>query len=222
MKGIPSNPVECSNCHQMTGAPKDSLCHRCRPVVRGFRTKYHWTAEKDALIRGVWTAGYNRFEAGRKSKELATRWGVPHSAIKRRAAQLRLTREVRQFWKPEEIQFLEESAGTLTVTEIAKKLHRSVVSVRSRFETMHISRRIVDGFGTNDLVEILGVSGNTVGQWERQGWIVRQRGRFSEAVIRQFLCEHPEQYDLRRVDQQIFKSILFPKASCFDILQRRA
>jgi DNA-binding transcriptional regulator YiaG len=205
----------------MRAAPKDGYCHQCRPLcVPSARKKYFWTEEMDRLIRGVYTAGYGTRERGRYARQLAVRFQFPFYAVKMRAQQLGLTHDTRKPWSREEIEFLEDSAGVLSSKQIAKKLHRGVISVQSKMEELKISRRIVDGLASEDLASIFGVTHQTVTKWERSNWLFRSNGRFQEESVRQFIRAHPEQYDLRRVDQQLFKALLFPSASCFLVAKR--
>lgn len=213
MKGMPSNPVECRVCHEMKAAAKDKYCHRCRPSRR---LKYIWTPEMDALVRAVYSEGYAVRERGRMTRQLAIRFQFPHYIVKFRAAKLGLTRDIRHRWTPEEIRFLEESAGEMSVRRIAKVLGHGVLKVQAAMERMKISRRITTGMALADVSGVMGVTQSLVMKWERQGWLPRDReGRFQEKALARFLHDHPEQYDLRRVDQEFFKALIFPGAGCF-------
>src|SRR6266496_2791906 len=199
MKGIPNNPVECLHCHKINAAPKDGLCHHCRPLVRpSSRQKYFFTSEMDTLVRGVWTAGYSLRERGRKARELSVRWNFPHYIVKMRAQRLGLTHDTRKPWTREDVEFLDVSAGLLTSKQMAKKLRRGVVSVQSKLEELKISRRMVAGMSSEDLVAIFGVAHQTVARWEPRCWLFRdEHGRFPDEWVRTFIEQHPEQYDLQ-------------------------
>lgn len=189
-------------------------CRECRLRAWGqARRRYHWTAEQHELLRAAYAAG-NRQRVTAALARLARSLGWPAHALKSEALRLGLALEPRRrAWTAEEMEYLEAKIGTVSVTAIARTLGRSVLSVESRAEAVHLSRRAADGYTIADLQRVLGAHYQTVRRWMDKGLLgsVRQwqgqRVR-TEAVV-QFLRQHPHEYDLRRVDQRWYKGMLF-------------
>jgi DNA-binding transcriptional regulator YiaG len=215
-RGVVSNPVECSRCHRIKASPKDGLCVACRNAIRGFGTaKYFWTPEQDAALRRVY-ARVGELRTRRGVIALAVRaTGMPRSIVRLRAQRLGLTFRVGRAWSPQDIETLRECSGSLSVKAIARKLHRSFDSVCAQMERLRISRAVVDGYTSTDLSQLFGVAPAIVQRWEARGYLVRRAGRFSDIEVLRFVQAHPEEYDLAKVEQFWFKSLLFPGAACF-------
>jgi hypothetical protein len=119
----------------------------------------------------------------------------------------------RREWTPREDEFLADRMGVWTVRAIAQALVRSMGSVRSRAAHLALSGRVKEGYNISDLVAVLGASDGTVRGWMRRGLLgaVQDRAglRATEDAVVRFLRRHPGEYDLRRVDQTWFKSMIF-------------
>jgi hypothetical protein len=119
----------------------------------------------------------------------------------------------RREWTPEEDEFLGDHMGILTARVIAAKLQRSMGSVRSRASHLALSGRLKEGYNISDLVAVLGACDGTVRGWMRRGLLgaIQERAglRATEDAVVRFLRRYPAEYDLRRVDQVWFKSMIF-------------
>lgn len=142
------------------------------------------------------------------------RAGWPRYALKCEAIRLGIcTRDHRRQWTAAEVAFVGEMAGKVSLKRIAKELGRSVESVESKTEDLKLSRKIRDGYSVSDLAEMLGVHRAKAEGWMRRGLMGRMREvsgyRASENHVVAFLRRYREEYDLRRVDQGWFTSVVF-------------
>lgn len=212
-RGIASNPQPCRICGGPGG--RDLYCNRHRPSVR---QKYFWTPEKDELIRQVYRGPLDRRHLSAALKRAAATLGYPRHIVRARAMRLGLTHDTRHRWTEKEIRFLRDHAGERNVKALARSLGHGWIKVQAMMGRMDISARVRDGYTQQDIAKVLGVDEYTVRKWERWGWLTRSEplsGRFRECEIENFVRRHPEEYDLRKVDQAWFKGLLFPLASCF-------
>jgi hypothetical protein len=96
---------------------------------------------------------------------------------------------------------------------MATQLGRTAESVQARASSLDLSVRMREGFTAADLARCFGVSEYRAGQWLAAGLLgrVARDGnvRATEVNVRRFLREHPQKYDLRRVDQVWFLSMVF-------------
>jgi hypothetical protein len=82
-------------------------------------------------------------------------------------------------------------------------------------ERHHISRRIRDGYTREDVMALIGVSRPTVAGWIRSGLLALRDDRITESSLRRLIFAHPELYSLRKVDEWLFKSIVFSGAEVY-------
>ena len=210
MRGIPRKPVLCRVCGQENGCEKDRLCHACRIRMRPNPNKrFHWTAELDEMLRCAYKQARDREELSANLDAVLRRSGFSRPAILSRAAELRLNAP-RRSWSEREMRLLAEFAGTLSKASIARKLGRSYCSVKGAFARLEFSSRVVEGFSRDDVAGLLGVGAKAVRSWIEVGWLSVRCGRITESSLRRFLCEHSEEYSLRRVDETWFKGMVFP------------
>lgn len=73
-------------------------------------------------------------------------------------------------WTEDDINFLIGNAEVLPVEEIAKRLNRTVSSIKGKALMMQISLApTLDNLSTESLARLLGVNGNTVCRWIANG-----------------------------------------------------
>jgi hypothetical protein len=104
-------------------------------------------------------------------------------------------------------------AGTLTAGAIARRLGRTRWSVQLRAARLELSLRVRTGYNVTDLAAVFGVH-----RTRARGWVTRgllgppeawQGLRVSDVAVARFIRRHPHEYDLRRVDELWFKSMVF-------------
>lgn len=210
MRGIPNNPVECTNCLSMTAAPKDKLCKSCRCVTMRPQ-KHTWNADQEAELRIVYaTSAHNRGELTLALNRFVAKHRIPRPVVQWKAGQLGIRMDNRNPWTVKEKDFLGQNAGELSAKEIARMLGRSNDSVISQMERMELSRRVTDGYAITQICEVFGVSFALATKWVDKGWLrIAKNGRIPETSVLRLLKTQPQSYDLRRVDQTWFKGMVF-------------
>lgn len=192
----------------------DGLCQRCR--ARGLaqtNRRYVFTEELRDDLRDAYAGGYQHLTAG--LDRLVRRTGWPRFAFIREARRLEIgSVGTRWAWTPEEDAYLAEHAGVQPMDEIAKALGRSRRSVWMRSQRrLRTSMRVSEGYTVQDLAEAMSISWKGMHALFERGYFGRvkniQGHRVSEKAVVKFLVEHPDKYDLRRVDQGWFKAVLF-------------
>jgi hypothetical protein len=209
MRGTPNNPIICMGCGEKT-AWGDGLCNPCR--FKG-RRKYNWTPALDDDLRRIYTdnAG-SRIRLSEALRSFQKRVGWPRGTILIRAMHLTITVIKRNPWTKEHDLLLRDMAGNRSMDFMAKVLHRSFASIRSRITVFKLSRRCAEGYSRNDLIQVFGVSQVTTRKWIALGWLSPKPStdRIPEAQVMRFITAHPEEYSLKRVDEAWFKGMMFP------------
>lgn len=210
MNGVPTNPVPCEVC----GAPGYPKNGRCR-AHQAHGTKYPFDEAKDAIVRSSYIGAKNAKKLTLAINDAVRRIGYPRYMILTRAKQLGLTFNTRHPWTAQELKYLEENAGVVPVKAMTRRLPHSWASIQRKCEQLRLQTAVREGMSANDLRIAFGVHPETIAKWEARGLLKRWNGRFTDVSVRAFVERHPELYDLRRVDQDWFKALLFPSAPCF-------
>ncbi|MBA3915752.1 MAG: hypothetical protein H0X25_18245 [Acidobacteriales bacterium] len=106
---------------------------------------------------------------------------------------------------------LRELAGCRSKSAIAKRLGRTVCSVKAKATSLQLCTRVRDGYSQQDLTELFGVSAQTIRRWTMRSWLTVTNGRVCDEAVIRFLKNHPDQYSLRRVNEEWFKGLIFPR-----------
>lgn len=213
MRGMPKNPVPCTfagGCDQ-PGYPKIGRCNKHRPP--NSRLKYPWKEQQIEELRRLYTEHvHHRPSLTSAIRAFARRHSFPKHIVTLKAGQLGLTREIRKFWTKEELAFVREHAGQIRKHEIARRLGRGYLSVQCMINLLGLQSRVTAGYSRDDLAAVFGVTCYIVRQWIDRGWLRpdKHTDRVREEHVRRFISAHPEEYNLKRVDQAWFKGMLFP------------
>lgn len=176
------------------------------------RRRYHFS---DALRADLILAyAGKKTHVSRKLDELQRRTGWPRWAFKYEAQRLGIiTADHRRQWTAGEQEYLEEALGLVSIKRIARKLGRTVQSVTSRAEKLGLSRRAKDGYNMTDLAAVFGESTHKIRRWMDRGLLGQVRDqdgcRVKTDDVKRFVLLHYGEYDLRRVDQHWFKTMIF-------------
>ena len=202
--------AQCLQC-EAKGEGELGLCRRCRLVRFGqLRLRYKWTPQLIDELTAAYRLGKNARAAAIDKLEARTKW--PRAVFHRRAVELGLSYH-RQEWTAAEDEYLSEHMGVETARAIGRRLGRSTGSVVARAARLELSGRVKEGYCTSDLAAVLGVGSGTVRGWMRRGLLgaiqEREGSRAQEDAVVRFLRRYPGEYDLRRVDQIWFKSMIF-------------
>jgi hypothetical protein len=174
--------------------------------------QYVWTKEIDAELRLAYAGGRGAVSAA--FDRLAKRTGWRRAAFSARAVKIgaATTGQYRK-WTAAEDAYIRERAGTVSVRAIAAKLGRTRLATAGRMERLKVSRRPSEGYCVSDLMGAMGVSYSFIVSKLKRGLFgkVHRNGglRASEENVVRFLREHWREYDLRRVDQDWYKAMVF-------------
>jgi hypothetical protein len=176
-----------------------------------------WNEEDVEILRACYVQG--RVGARRAVKEILARhpdWS-PRS-IWDKAARLRLSAQSgnRKPWSAEEQGYLLWNAGEKPVGRIARKLGRSVKSIRQKLSSLGVSGkvRIPKGYTLHRVAKLLGVSDGAVRLWFQEGLFgepaspQRNRSSFgplvSRAVLVGFCRKHPDKINTRESGPELW------------------
>jgi hypothetical protein len=179
------------------------------------RRRYVFTPALTEALRDAYRAPNKRVLSARLRKLRGLKPGWPPWTWKCEAKRLGIvTHDHWRAWTKAEDRALLEMAGRLSCRRMAVQLGRSVESVQARAAALELLSRVREGFTAADLARCFGVTEYKAGQWLAAGLFGRAEradgnARATEANVRAFLREHPQKYDLRRVDQVWFLSMAF-------------
>lgn len=149
------------------------------------------------------------------AQEIANELGVTFYAVKGQTGRLGLCKKTgRKNWDPMQDGQLQRFINRYCVTEIAKRMHRSVNSVVLRSKRLGLSRRFREGWYTKrEVMEICGVDHSRVQSWINKGMLkasyhngIRpsQKGmrmwHIEEGALKNFLRRYPQELNGRNVD----------------------
>lgn len=139
--------------------------------------------------------------------------GVPRKALTREARRRGWTavRQVKSWrrWSAEDDARLREAMGHRAIQVVARDMQRSVEAVRSRAYDLGLMTRVADGYSLDDVKDCMGVPRAKVAAWITSGLLQVKDGRVTVESMERFVRAQAHRYDLRRVDQVWFKSIVF-------------
>jgi len=207
---------------------------RTRPTGKGFQTYrpdrifrfgqwvkiHYWAEEEDVVLR-------RDFHHTVKSlRELAVKFGVSENAVRQRLTSLGVLWQTVK-WSNSEMNYLVENYDKLSVSVLAKRLHKSRNSVAAKAHRMKITSRSAsrDGWFTmNDVAQIFGVDAGWIRRRIDSGMVMRRephdptgvvpsKGNYnpwhvSENALRDWIRRHPEELTGHNVDFVMLVDIL--------------
>ena len=211
----------CESCH--TAAAGGRYARYCKPCAASFRRplkKYQLTPQIIEYLRTFYKGSPR--ERGKAVRILAREKNLPKWWILRHAQKLGLGYPMRRkSWTQDEVLFLQENIGLWCPEILAKKMGRSITSVVLKIKRLHLSRRKRDGWFTLRDLEIgLGADHRQIYSWIRKGWIHCERDgriagtsgehfrRFGLLAVRNFIWNHPTEFDLKKADQLWFLNLM--------------
>lgn len=203
-----------------------SSAEQIKPKKGGKAKKWLPTPEIDAVIRRLYTerVGLDRTPHVRI---FAEKIGWPAWAVSKRGRELGLTRTKEAPWSEPELELLNHHSW-MTDERIRLKLKAAGFTRTATAIHLKLTRtRAKQGgeyYSANGLASLFGCDRHCIGRWiskgylkarprgtertETQGgdvWLIRHRD------VRQFIAEHPMEFDLRKVDQLWFIDLLTNK-----------
>lgn len=183
------------------------------------------TAEIDAAITRIYTEEYNlKLRRLPTLAAFARKIGWPHWAVKKRGRELGLARTKEKPWTERELDLLDKWAH-FTPEVIAKKMRqagavRTVTAIKLKLKRTGYKQG-TEYYSATGLSLALGVDGHCVTRWLRLGYLrAKPKGTARIAVqggdawliheddVRRFVVEHPDEIDLRKVDQRWFLYVI--------------
>jgi hypothetical protein len=178
----------------------------------GIRQKYVLSEADRNLLRAV----YGNPEYGSVEESinyLVKKFGVPRTTLKGWAHKLGLTHTRDDYWRPEDLAYLEEyyqkpAGKRASIKSIARHLGRSEAAVRIKAKRMKFRRFSSDSYTAAALADALGCDRHKVLRWIERGWLSasidksRENRQYmiSPKEIRRFIISYPDEIDHRRVD----------------------
>lgn len=219
MRGVPKNPVECVQCHQVRAFRSGEPCQICKmKTFPNPMQKCFWTPALDDELRRIYTSANTRVALTTGITTLVRKTGFGRGVVRERAQRLGLAFTSKKFWSEQELRTLRDLSGSRSAHSIARTLKRSYASVHQKMHRLELSTRVLDGYTQDQLGELLGVSTKTIRRCVALGYLSPRDGRFSDRAVIAFLRKHPEEYSLKRVDETWFKGMLFPSAACYNAI----
>ncbi len=178
------------------------------------RRKYTFSPELTEQLRRAY-AGRSKSGTSQTLDQLVRGTGWPRHVFKHEARRNGwIAPDQRRPWTREETAYLREAVGVTSLARMARNLGRNPDAVRIKAERLHLSRKPQAGYNQSDLQTAFGVGPEKVRRWLDRGLFGKQHRfgaqvRVAEPNVVRFLRGHASEYDLRRVDQEWYKSILF-------------
>jgi len=193
-----------------------------RARARG-RRKYVFTDQIDQLIREIYLS-HPDAKTRPGIRLLAKKVDIPHWALKKRARELGLARTKEKPWSEAELEILARYAW-MSDERIRLKLKaagypRTATGIHLKLKRLRFKHD--PGFySANGLAQALGIDSHAVTRWIRCGHLKAYlrgtaRGKqqngdiylIREKDVRRFILEHPNDIDLRKVDQLWFLDLI--------------
>lgn len=164
--------------------------------------RYEWSAPDLEMLESGYRGGRNG--ARRTVHALLEHhpdW--PRSVIWRKARSLGLSRKRNGGYRPwtEEADRMLISCEGFEMEQIAKRIKRSVASIRSRLAALDRGAEFLGGFKTKELMEMLHLDESAIRRLERNQLLLRKRGRITEDSLRSLCREHPEEIPFETLDK---------------------
>ena len=149
-----------------------------------------WTPELDEILKASWARGGLR-AASRAFRQERPTWSW--YSIKKRAAVLALCRPKARPWSDTEVNHLLWSLdGNASLELIARRLGRTVASVRKKLEDLGYTAESLGGYKVKEVAEMVSVPPARVQYWVTEKLLLTKGGRITESSFSKFLADHPK------------------------------
>ncbi len=180
------------------------------------KREYKFTDYLLSELRLVYVTAKRKRDITAGITRLVGHTGWPRQVFWKQAVAMGLAHYSRRPWSAEDLAYLEEKLGKVSVSRIAKALKRSPRAVECRALELGRSRRLRAGYTASDLQQVFGVTPERVRRWMDRGLFgkvhhVAAGHRIAEHNVAQFVRRAHGEYDLRRVDQDWYKAIAFDR-----------
>jgi len=151
-------------------------------------------------------------------KYLAQKIGISESSVRSKLGKLGLLKQT-TWWTAEELEYLEENYGSVTLEVLMKKLKRSSISIFVKAHRLKVSKTTRSGWFTqSEVARILGVDAGWIKRRIEKGYVLERKKfhkedqkvvwRISEKSLRNFIRTYPEELTGHNVDFVMIVDIL--------------
>src|SRR6201987_5371606 len=218
--------MECTACFSTCNPHSTGLCGGCRgeKVPPGShesrgreaalpprpRKPFLLTRDREDQLRQMYKRCRTKTELSEEVTILASTWSVPRSTVTNLAQKLGVSLLAWKTWNEQEIAFLREHSGSLSIKRMAKALRRSPDSVKHQLHRMHLSAEVSEGYSIRQLQERLGVKHTRIQMWLSKGWLRMEQERVTERSVQRFFFQSMEAYRFRNCEEAWLKCMLNP------------
>lgn len=219
--------MECTACFSTCNPHSTGLCEGCRGEKvparshdsRGRETAaqpprprkpFLLTRDREDQLRQMYKRCRTKTELSEEVTMLANTWSVPRSTVTNLAMKLGISLLAWKTWNEQEIAFLREHAGSISIKRMAKALKRSPDSVKHQLHRMQLSAEVSEGYSIRQLQELLGVKHTRIQMWLSKGWLRMEQERVTERSLQRFLFQRMDAYSFRNCEESWLKGMLNP------------
>lgn len=199
-------------------------CDPCRSLARRKRKKYVSNDLIDQRLRSIYLAPDRKRQGNQSVKRLASQIRWPVWALRKRAAQLRLSRVKESPWSEAELKILERwawmSPDRIRLRLKAAGFRRTATAIDVMLDRT-LARRNTPYLTANALSLLLGVDRHCIARWISLGYLPagkrgtdRHEGNggdmymIHERDVYKFVLARPLEFDIRKVDQLWFLDLI--------------
>lgn len=149
---------------------------------------------------------------------LAEHFGVPRFTVKIWASQLGIANKGKRVWSKSDLEYLEIHYYTMSVAQIARKLHRSERAISHKACDLGINK-LSEGYTVRAICDAFGCTDYTAQKWIEFGWLTATRRKSERSVgdywyitdnaVRKFVKEHWTEIDQHKVYWPWLRDVVF-------------
>jgi transposase len=174
------------------------------------RKPFLLTRDREDQLRQMYKRCRTKTELSEEVTILANTWSVPRSTVTNLAQKLGVSLLAWKTWNEEEVAFLREHSGSMSIKRMAKALKRSPDSVKHQLHRMQLSAEVNEGYSIRQLQELLGVKHTRIQMWLSRGWLRMEHERVTERSVQRFLFQRMDAYSFRNCEEAWLKGMLNP------------
>ena len=221
----------CENCPTVVDLKYGRFCDPCRSKRRRRKTKYSPTDFIDQQIRRIYQERLQRRSSAIPGlRELSIKTGWPAWALKKRGRALGFGRTKERPWSDAELKILMRYAwmcdDRIRLKLKAAGYQRTATAIHLKLKRTH-AKGNTPYYTATGLAICFGVDSHVITRWIRMEFIkASRRGteriasqggdmwQIHERDVRDFILQHPIEFDIRKVDQLWFLNLITDGKVC--------
>jgi hypothetical protein len=212
--------MNCGICKSEAIQAKDGLCRGCR-LRANVKRIYPFTPEMDAQLTRIYRSAKNKLRHSAAMTDFATHYRMPKYIVQNRAQTLNLRTRIQIPWSAEDIEYISENAGRISIFKMSKHVRRSPGSVKQKLFALGIGAMVVEGFSQRELASNFGVPHSTIARWLGRGWLWLEGDRIPHEAVAKFVWEHMAEYRFAAAEEWWLKVMLNPTLGTAQVRDRR-